>query len=282
MISDHDNKPELGIFQLTLAAQEPCLFTATPVASVHAALLRRLELVNPVLSASLHDAPAGASSSEHPWTISPLRGSFQRHEAGHVATAGMQYHVRITFLVPEVAGALSAAFDPEHPLGREPLVLEHVPFDIVWEQTHVERLATYASLLTAARPLKHIALEFLSPTGFRTRRTGIVPPEPRICLEGYLRKWNAFAEIAMPGTSLLDYAEAHMRLGEVTLHSATHHFGRYREQGFMGHVEWIANDSSQVLLRLVNALVEYAGYCGTGMKTARGMGQTIRRRSMKP
>ncbi|MFC2059912.1 CRISPR system precrRNA processing endoribonuclease RAMP protein Cas6 [Chloroflexota bacterium] len=52
--------------------------------------------------------------------------------------------------------------------------------------------------------------------------------------------------------------------------------GTYSELGFTGQVKWKASNTYYALLRQVNALVNYAVYCGTGMKTTLGMGQSRR------
>lgn len=251
-------------------------FKSSPARSLHAALLRRLELVAPDIARALHDAPLGAHSSEHPWTVSSLLGPLNHDGDDLVATPDRTYHVRITALIPEVARALDIAFNPSHPLGREPLVLEHVPFDVMLEQSWWENLATYASLLTAAKPHRRLGLEFCSPTGFRRSREGLVSPTPDICLQGYLRKWNAFSKVVISEESLLEFVENHIILEKTVLHPAAHRLGSYSQYGFLGRAEWRADGSSPGLLRQVNALVDYALYCGTGMKTALGMGQTRR------
>ena len=52
--------------------------------------------------------------------------------------------------------------------------------------------------------------------------------------------------------------------------------GRFSREGVIGKVLWEASGGSPYLLRLVNALVDYARYCGTGISMANGMGQTAR------
>jgi CRISPR-associated endoribonuclease Cas6 len=272
----NDAHAEMGVLHLEVAPRSACRFSSSPARSLHAALLRRLELLEPDLSHALHDAPQGAPASDHPWTISPLLGRLGREEHNLIAAAGEHYRVRVTALVPEVLAVVAAAFDPDTFLGREPLVLEHVPFDVVPQSSRWEGLSTYASLLTAARPARRITLEFHSPTGFRTRRpTGQVPP-PRLCLEGYLRKWNAFAPVALPAEPLLDYAAAQLRIVSAELQTVPSQFGAFYERGVVGRVVWEAGGEAPALRRLVNVLADYALYCGTGNKTAQGMGQTVR------
>jgi CRISPR-associated endoribonuclease Cas6 len=268
--------PHLGEFWLGLHPRDACHFKASPGRSIHAALLRRLELTDPDLSQALHDAIQGASASDHPWTVSPLIGQMDKDGDSLMAVPGRHYRVRITALAPRVLEALAAAFDPKSPLGGGPLLLEHVPFQVIPESSHWENLATYPSLLTAARPQRRITLRFYSPAGFRTRHNyGPVPP-PRLCIEGWLRKWNAFASVVIPEEELLVYVEDDITVVNADLRSATVWNGRYSVNGVVGTVAWESEESSPYLLRLVNALADYAVYCGTGRLTAQGMGQTER------
>lgn len=267
---------QLGVLFLSLYPQDVCVFRNSSASSLHAALLRRLELFDPDLATALHETPHGAHASDHPWTISPLLGSLDRTPGGQIAYPNQMYRVRLTALVPEVLSVLLSAFDPETSLGREPLHLEHVPFYVVAGESRWEGLATYSSLLTLARPARRISLCFRSPTGFRSDRGPVSDPSPRICLTGYLRKWELFADVTLPSTQLLEYAERNLVVVRHKLRPATIQLGRFYEKGVVGELEWEADGNDPGLLRLVNALVDYASYCGTGMKTAQGMGQTVR------
>jgi CRISPR-associated endoribonuclease Cas6 len=193
-----------------------------------------------------------------------------------MAEAGQPYRVRITGLAPRVLGVLKAAFLSDHPLAKEPLYLERVPFRIGFEETHWESLGTYAALLTGATPQRRISLTFRSPTSFRRgdRRTGQAP-EPRTCFTGYLLKWNAFSPVLMPEETLLEYVSLHMKLFRQELRPAPMKLGRYVIRGVVGTVVWTAEDGTPYVLRLVNALADYAFYCGTGTHTTQGMGQTM-------
>jgi CRISPR-associated endoribonuclease Cas6 len=265
---------ELGVLSLVISPEANCSFGVTTARLLNAALLRRIELVDPALSAALHDTPAGASSVEKPWTISPLTGLIQKNKNHFVAAE--KYPVRITALNSEVMQALASAFDPEHPIGREPLLLGGVPFSTLLEQSGWENLATYASLLTISRPLKDIVLEFNSPTGFRTQNKTTALPEPHRCIAGYLRKWNTFSNLAMQTEPILKYITNHLVTECTELEPSSANFGEYYQRGWVGRVKWRADVEISFLLRMVNALVNYSVYCGTGMKTAMGMGQTKR------
>lgn len=269
---------QLGVFQLALVPRSECWFRASPARSLHAALLRRLELAAPQLSQALHDAPRGVVAVDRPWTISSLSGPLERDVPHLAAVPGNTYTVRITCLVPELIDALAAVFNPGTPLGQEPLELESIYFDVLHQRCRLESLTRYASLLSRAKPRRRIRLAFQSPTGFRSNRQDNAVPSPRRCLEGYLRKWNAFAGVPLPvGVGdLLGYVEEHIKVVDSKLRPTQVSFGGFYEKGVVGEVRWEADGGPPALLRLVNALVDYAYYCGTGVKAAQGMGQTVR------
>ena len=185
--------------------------------------------------------------------------------------------MRITGLAPRVVETLDAAFLSDHPLAREPLELERTPFAVDVEKTHWEGLSSYSALLAGATPRRRIALEFRSPTAFRRgqERSG-VSPEPRTCMEGYLRKWNALSNIAMPEEAVREIIDGQLKTVGDNLKQELMRLGGYTIDGVTGTVEWFVEDASPYQLRLVNALVDYSAYCDTGIQTTQGMGQTVR------
>jgi CRISPR/Cas system endoribonuclease Cas6 (RAMP superfamily) len=193
-----------------------------------------------------------------------------------VAAPDQAYRVRVTALAPRVVEVLNGAFLSDHPLAGEPLVLEQTPFYPLAQETHWEGLTSYPSLLTYANPRRRIGLRFQSPTGFRRRDNVRVEPAPELCLTGYLRKWNAFSDILLPEGAVLDYVREDLRVVAQELRPVSFKLGQYAIPGLVGSVEWEATGEEPALLRLVNALVDYAAYCGTGIQTTQGMGQTVR------
>jgi CRISPR-associated endoribonuclease Cas6 len=268
--------PPLSILSLSLVPAAECRFRATPARSLRAALLRRLELLDPELTRFMHAANAGAAQNPRPWTVSSLLGPLERRGNYLVARPGIPCRVRVTALAPEVHQALHDAFLSDHPLAAEPLVLEGVPFQPVVAATRWEGPTGYTSLLTYARPQRRISLRFRSPTGFRQRDQERPEPTPELCLVGYLNRWNAFSEVSLPQEDLLDYARQHLRVSRADLRPANQYVGQNFIPGVMGWVEWESDGSEPALLRLVNALADYAVYCGTGVQTTQGMGQTER------
>lgn len=266
---------ELGVLTVALEPEQRCLFQGSPAASLRAAVLRRLELLDPALSGALHGA-AGGGQDLRPWTLSPLLGPLERRDRCLVAGPGQTYRVRLTALAPRMLRALDAVFGSDHPVANEPLFLERVAFRPVSGQTGWTGLTTYARVLTLARPTRRITLRFRSPTGFRRRDDAAIVPTPRLCVTGYVRKWNAFSDLALPEESLVGFAEDGLAVAHQDLRAAPLRLGAYAIPGVSGTVEWSADGEAPAMLRLVNALADYAVYCGTGIQTTQGMGQTTR------
>ena len=94
--------PELGVLNLAVVPEQPCVFGDSPARSIRAALLRRLELFDPDLSQDIHATPKGASSVARPWTISTLLGPLTKRGPSLIVSPGETYWVRITGLAPRV------------------------------------------------------------------------------------------------------------------------------------------------------------------------------------
>jgi CRISPR/Cas system endoribonuclease Cas6 (RAMP superfamily) len=80
----------------------------------------------------------------------------------------------------------------------------------------------------------------------------------------------------LPEGAVLDYVREDLRVVAQELRPVSFKLGQYAIPGLVGSVEWEATGEEPALLRLVNALVDYAAYCGTGIQTTQGMGQTVR------
>jgi len=165
-----------------LVPRQSCLFQMDSSRSLHAALLRRLERLDPRLSTALHAAPEGAHGVERPWAVSGLAGELDATAEGVIARPGSICWARVTGLTASMCAALQSILRPaEHGTALE---LEHVPFDLAEVDGSVaqtwSRATTYAALLAEARPRREIRLAWLSPTGFRRGQGHAAMPEPRL------------------------------------------------------------------------------------------------------
>lgn len=126
-------------------------------------------------------------------------------------------------------------------------------------------------------------MQFLSPTVFRSKgKRNVLFPEPRLLFQSWLSRWEGI----LPGSldnDLLALVEQGTRISEYSLETRILHFSSYREIGFQGKCTVdIAGELLGNAVRSLNALADFAFYCGTGAKTTMGMGQTRRLNDDRP
>jgi CRISPR-associated endoribonuclease Cas6 len=106
-------------------------------------------------------------------------------------------------------------------------------------------------------------------------------PDPDMVYQSWLGRWNFFAPRKMRiNAALLDIVSAHVAINFCDLLTEMVDFGRNRKAiGFIGRVEYTLLRTHKIgtdWVRWLNILADYASYCGTGHKTAHGMGVTRR------
>ena len=135
---------------------------------------------------------------------------------------------------------------------------------------------TYQSLLSTALPATSLRLRFLSPTSFRTRLTTYPLPDPVGMVQSWWERWNTFSREKLDCV-LLDVAAVHLAVSSCKIRTRLVDLGVGQQIGFIGVVTLRvvkANKIGEDVLRHLNALAAYADFCGTGQRTAQGMGQT--------
>ena len=143
------------------------------------------------------------------------------------------------------------------------------------------RHCTYTEMRTSAHAETRINLRFLSPTSFRSRGMHYPLPDPVLVFQSWLNRWNEFApEAHQINVALLDIVAAHIAVSRYNGRTEMVDFGgNKRVVGFVGAVQYTvlrAYKIGEAWLRKLNVLADYAPFCGTGHKTAQGMGQTRR------
>lgn len=145
-------------------------------------------------------------------------------------------------------------------------------------EPHVEQ-RTYAQIAQEARDDTEIVLRFDSPTSFKSREMHYPLPDPILVFESYRARWNAFApeplRIADAWSEWLARAVAVARL---EVRSQVMPFKEYAQIGFVGMVQYrvVTRAPNREGIAPLNALADYAYFCGTGHKTTQGCGQTRR------
>jgi len=228
--------------------------------ALYANLLRWIAAVDSDLATALHDRPV-----RKPFTLSALR---QGRDG--------DYRWRVTLLEdalwePLWAGAQAVGV----------LDLNGCTWPVRWSDARITH-RSYALLLTGVRPADHIEMEFVSPTTFRAGDLDLPLPEPGAVFRSWLSRWNDFAPPDRRiSTALLDVVRANVAISGHRLWTEKHDLGRSQVVGFVGQVTYVITQArrlNQALVWQLNALADYAEFCGTGRKTTHGMGQTRRMR----
>jgi CRISPR-associated endoribonuclease Cas6 len=157
----------------------------------------------------------------------------------------------------------------ERPFRLDRVALEPPP------ASTIPAIVAYADLAATARTETEITLRFTSPTFFRQGGRVMPYPAGAPVFLSHLRRWRAFAGFELPG---VDPDAIRQRL-----HLLARPEGEFRptnllgqaEQGFVGTARY-AIGGDDAFRRGIAILANYAHYCGTGARTAFGMGQTER------
>ncbi len=139
----------------------------------------------------------------------------------------------------------------------------------------------YADLASDGGTERRIRLDFLSPASFRSQGMHYPLPDPVLVYQSWLTQWNAFApDDLCINVALLDIVTAHVAVGRYDLRTELVDLGtNWKIVGFVGGVKFNILQARKIgsdWLRRLNLLADYAAFCGTGHKTAQGLGQTKR------
>jgi CRISPR-associated endoribonuclease Cas6 len=254
----------------------------------HAAFLSLLRTGDPEKAAEVH-----ATSTQKPFTVSPLIGEGERRRDFLHIHAGTECWLRFTFLDDDLFAYFGNAFLtqslPSIRIGSATFQLSRLVASGA-EVDDWSGVKTYEELIESAHTDTRMDVRFYSPTAFRElsprgRKTRNQPSIDLVrCYQSWLNKWNAFAPMQIDKPRLLDFVNNHAGLIAAEAESRMLDFGKHKEVGFVGNCAYQffgkrpADDDTEVeMLRLVNLLADFAFYCGTGYKTTMGMGQTRRR-----
>jgi CRISPR-associated endoribonuclease Cas6 len=228
--------------------------------ALHANLLGWMNAADSNLAAAVHDRPV-----RKPFTVSPLaRGR------------GNDWSWRVTLLQDDLWEPLWTGVQAVGALD-----LNGRTWPVRWLDAHIAH-RSYQLLLTNIRPAEYIRVAFCSPTTFSAGKLDLPLPEPGAVFHSWLSRWNDFAPPDRRiSTSLMDTVRSHVAIAAIRdLRTERHDLGRGRScVGFVGEVTFVitkARRLNQALVWQLNALADYAEFCGTGRKTTYGMGQTRR------
>jgi len=270
--TDDLSAPELFSCLLTLRPLEDSVIPVGHGHWAYALALRLLGTSTASLTEELH-----SSDGLKPFTVSLLHGHLSRRKGEVMLNREVRASLRLTFL----RGSLFAHFldgvlrwgDAEIQLGPAYFRVEKV--ETCPMSTNTASFNTYLGIITRASCDRHIELELISPTAFRSGgKRNVLLPEARLVFGSYLNRWREFSPVEVEDvTPWLD----EIILSRYRLRTSILDFGFYQETGFIGKCRFeLASDIPENVAKSLNALADFAFYCGTGAKTTMGMGQTRR------
>lgn len=252
--------------------------------AAHAILLARFAARDPALAEGLH-----AENGPRPITASELIGG--RREDRRV-TPEQPYTLRYTALTAATAAVLAVAFTLGDTLTFESVdftleamapdganTIDKSPIPTPWSASDdYQSLAARHLLPAGPAPASRWTFVLTSPTAFRSRGQTQPLPLPGLFFGSLVKRWNAFAPVALPEEGVKRYAEEMVVVSRFSLRSAP---GWDRGQGDQrglrigstGTITYVARNRDRYWLSVLGLLAEYALYAGAGAQTTMGMGQ---------
>jgi CRISPR-associated endoribonuclease Cas6 len=258
---------------LKLEAQNEAVIPAGTGHLTLANFMDRIRKIDPSLSSGLHSL-----DGLKPYTVSALQGEFKTTGYRMQIAPGQVYSLRYTLLNGSIpfSGLCSC-------LKKEPsLRLDQAVFSLseIISDPGLSPLAGFTNfkkISEQAVSRRTITLKFSSPTAFRSAgKRNAIFPHPSLVFGSYLNKWNSFSPHKLD-EKVKDICEAEVVPSSYKLETTMLDFGSYRELGFTGWCTYLLPRSiTEDIVVCLNALADFSFYCGTGAKTAMGMGQTRR------
>jgi CRISPR-associated endoribonuclease Cas6 len=262
----------IGSLLIRLKFQEKIKIPGNGGENLYSLFLNILNKENKNLAKEIHDL-----KSEKPITVSPfLKGAKFSNGYSFISP---EEHVtfRITYLKEELLEpiikgfiSLSAKREPME-LGNGKILIEKVDM----QKSPQANFTSFEEILSKAKDDKTIALEFSSPTSFRSRGEQKLFPLPELVFSSLLKKWNAFSEIKIPQEIEKEFKK--IRVTRFRLKTELVNFSKYKIIGFIGKVIYeLPETINKENKKIINALSDFAFYSGIGYKTTMGLGQTRR------
>jgi CRISPR-associated endoribonuclease Cas6 len=221
-----------------------------------------------------------APNQLRPYNLAPLyrqgKGLLWQHRLEREIQQGEEYHLRIALLddarAAWLCGILPSLELPE--LGHVPVRLASFPIFGNDNCTDVEHCSW--GNLAQTPPTENIELLFETPTAFMSKDDLLPRAEPERFWASWQRSWETFAPEALVQKEQYEDMASHLPLIRgYSLSTETTTLKRGIFIGFTGrmHLVW-RQGTPESVRQTAGMLARLAIFCGTGAKTAQGMGQT--------
>lgn len=239
--------------------------------AVHGLWYAQWDKADPFTSNMLHN-----ETNTLPFSLSPLMGLPRVEKDVTRIECGQKAWFRVATLTGQLSERLTMHWAPQLP---DEVELAGVQWRIVGiPQEHAwNRQVSYQELATRHlfnnRPPSRWKLSFETPITFNSGLGHLPFPLPNNLIGSWLRRWQAFAPLALPD-ELSKSARERLMINHYNMRSTTVRYGERVLLGGMGQyalkaIQMPASERAQVDL-----LAHYAFFCGSGYKTTQGMGVT--------
>lgn len=190
-------------------------------------------------------------------------------------------------------------------IGKHPFLFKQLLFSAQYMSKNTFS-KTFNEHLIKASEREEVCLQFLSPTTFNFGKISYPLPDPYLVFKNYLRNWtladghmieDLLANILLGANNVTDdmgsgktvekkrkeavelFLTIIKNKAAISRHDIKSRLLRFRDHdqvGFLGKVTFQFKGFEPRLIKILNALADFAFFCGTGYKTTMGMGQTIR------
>lgn len=269
--------PDLLSIVITLRNPQPASLAVDQGRAIAAQFLEWIQKLDPDLSAALHDP----DKTPRAYTASSLNQLPPSNRGLVLLPAWSQTWFRITSISPQLSIFLVDHLLPSLP---KSIQIGDALFEVqnaVWEAEKYPWAGwlNYNDLIRQqllGKVSQRIKMEFSSPTTFHSYGLHMPFMLPALVVRSWLQSWNAFAPLTFP-ESILKTLESSLALSVYQLHSRPVRYGKATLVGGVGSCTYNILNDDPYFMHVINTLASFAFYCGTGAKTALGMGQTRRK-----
>lgn len=244
--------------RLTLAGRDP----APPyrhAEGLRALALSAIERRLPTLATAVHSA-----NQPNPLTVSPLWTEDEERRT---------YHVEFSCVADELTDVLIRGL----PRPGRRILLGRSPFDVL--KSEIVAHVPFEELSRPAEATK-LPLLMLTPTAHHAPgiiRRSVVVPDPYLYVGSWFRRWNLYGPFCFDESLLQSVAEQVVVQAVDGGTEVVRLTDRRTFIGFKGRLVLAVLEGQTDPADLATALwtlARFAEYCGTGVETMRGMGQT--------
>lgn len=239
--------------------------------AVHGLWFAQWDKADPSVANMLHN-----ETETLPFSLSPLMELPRPEKDVTRVVRGQKAWFRVAVLTGLLSEKLTTLWAPQLPdeveLAGVPWRIVGVPQEHFWNrQVSYQELATQH--LFNNRPPSRWKLEFETPVTFNSGEGHLPFPLPNILIGSWMRRWQAFAPLALPD-DLQKSVRERLLVSSYNMRSITVRYGERKHPGGMGRYALRAAKMPASERAQVDLLANYAFFCGSGYKTTQGMGMT--------